>query len=114
VMESAAWWEAWQIATISAHAEEVVPEIQMIGGTARSPRWLQLRADAYQRPVSLYSAGGALGAVLPGLLLNGVVASSEEFLRRYRVLVARVEPRPLSSRTAARKQAADSWIRKRD
>jgi D-ribulokinase len=114
VMESAAWWEAWQIETICEHAREVVPKIHMIGGTARSSNWLQLRADAYQRPVWLYSAGGALGAVLPGLLLNGVVASSEEFLGRYRVLVKRVEPRPLSTRAAARKQAADSWIRKRD
>ncbi len=114
VMESAAWWEAWQIETIAAHAKEVVPKIQMIGGTARSSPWLQLRADAYQRPVTLYSAGGALGAVLPGLLLNGVVPSSMDFLHSYRVAIKQVEPAPLSSHAADRKQAADSWIGKVD
>jgi sugar (pentulose or hexulose) kinase len=109
-MESAAWWEASQIEAIGVAAERPVSDVHLIGGTARNLMWLQRRADAYQRAITVYSAGGALGAILPGLLLNGILSSSEAFLDRYRIAIKRVEPRPLSSQAEQRRENAFCWI----
>jgi sugar (pentulose or hexulose) kinase len=110
VMESAAWWEALQIEAIDRALHSSTSEIHMIGGTTRDPRWLQLRADAYERPISVYSAAGALGAVLPGVLLNRFIPSSDEFLERYRVRLNRVAPSQLSPAAQTRKYGVLSWF----
>jgi len=70
--------EYWKTAGID------VSELRSVGGGARSPRWLQIRADILERPVSTLKVREAacLGAAILAGAASGVYASLEEGIKR--------------------------------
>jgi sugar (pentulose or hexulose) kinase len=110
VIESAVWWETFHLDRIERVLARSIPDIHMIGGTTRDPRWLQLRADAYRRPIHVHSAAGALGAILPAALKRGAFDAPQSFLDRYRIGLNCANPKALSVAASRRRDRAQSWL----
>jgi xylulokinase len=87
-----------------------VDEIRSLGGGARSPLWLQIKADVLQKPVltTATEETACLGAAMLGAIAAGVYPSLAEATAQMVQIKARFEPNPANA--AAYAEAYQRYI----
>jgi len=89
-------FEIYETILAQSKAGLAVGDIRLTGGAAKSPMWVQMQADIYQRPVSVLqtSENGCLGAALYAAVGAGVYKDVYEAVDRAVQVGRTYEPNP--------------------
>ena len=94
ILDSLAYEMQINLLAIEASTDCPVTEIRMIGGGAKTPAWLQIKADIFNKTIATpaVSEAAVLGAAILGAVGTGAFSSVREAIRNMVKICQRYEP----------------------